>query len=96
VSSISPDAGAAGPGAAEPPAAEPPAADGGSVGVVVPLGFTGSPQTIRDWASSLAAAGLTARGPLLTARGPLLTGRGPLLTGRGGTWQELAKTGRSA
>jgi carboxylesterase len=79
VSSISPDAGAAGPGAAEPPAAEPFAADGGSVGVLVLHGFTGSPQTIRDWASYLAAAGLSVRAPLLA--------------GHGGTWQDLAKTG---
>jgi len=82
VSSISPDvgaAGAAGPDAAEPPPAEPFAADGGSVGVLVLHGFTGSPQTIRGWASSLAAAGLTVRAPLLA--------------GHGGTWRELAKTG---
>jgi carboxylesterase len=93
VSSLSPDAGAAGPGAAEPPpeafaaeafaaeafAAEAFAADGGPVGVLVLHGFTGSPQTIRDWASYLAAAGLTVRAPLLA--------------GHGGSWQELAKTG---
>jgi carboxylesterase len=74
VSSISPDAGAAGPGAAEPFAA-----NGGPVGVLVLHGFTGSPQTIRDWASYLAAAGLTVRAPLLA--------------GHGWTWEELAKTG---
>jgi hypothetical protein len=82
VSSISPDAGAAGaaePAAAEPLAAAPFAADGGSVGVLVLHGFTGSPQTIRDWASYLAAAGLSVRAPLLA--------------GHGGTWQDLAKTG---
>jgi esterase/lipase len=66
VSSLSPDA-------------EPFAADGGPVGVLVLHGFTGSPQTIRDWASHLAAAGLTVRAPLLA--------------GHGGSWQELAKTG---
>jgi len=69
VSSISPDVGAA----------EPFAADGDSVGVLILHGFTGSPQTIRDWASSLAAAGLTVRAPLLA--------------GHGGPWQDLAKTG---
>lgn len=89
VSSLSPDAGAdapgvtvsgaTAPGAAEPPAAEPFAADGGPVGVLVLHGFTGSTQTILDWASSLAAAGLTVRAPLLA--------------GHGGSWQELAKTG---
>jgi carboxylesterase len=84
VSSQSPDAGAGGPGAAEPPAAEPFAAgpfaaDGGPVGILVLHGFTGSTQTILDWASYLAAAGLTVRAPLLA--------------GHGGTWQDLAKTG---
>ena len=78
VSSLSPDAGAAVPGAAEPPA-EPFSADGGPVGVLVLHGFTGSTQTIHDWAASLAAAGLTVRAPLLA--------------GHGGSWQDLAKTG---
>ena len=54
-------------------------ADGGTVGVLVLHGFTGSPQTIRDWAASLASAGLTVRAPLLA--------------GHGGTWQDLGKTG---
>jgi carboxylesterase len=71
VSSLSPDA--------EPYAAEPFSADGGPVGVLVLHGFTGSTQTIRDWAAYLAAAGLTVRAPLLA--------------GHGGTWQDLAKTG---
>jgi carboxylesterase len=71
VSSLSPDA--------EPLSAEPFAADGGPVGVLVLHGFTGSTQTVRDWAAYLAAAGLTVRAPLLA--------------GHGGTWQELAKTG---
>ena len=66
VSSLSPDA-------------EPFSADGGPVGVLVLHGFTGSPQTVRGWASHLAAAGLTVRAPLLA--------------GHGGTWQDLAKTG---
>ena len=63
----------------EPLSAEPFSADGGPVGVLVLHGFTGSPQTVRDWAAYLAAAGLTVRAPLLA--------------GHGGTWQELAKTG---
>jgi carboxylesterase len=63
----------------EPLSAEPFSADGGPVGVLVLHGFTGSPQTVRDWAAHLAAAGLTVRAPLLA--------------GHGGTWQELAKTG---
>jgi carboxylesterase len=66
VSSLSPDAG-------------PFSADGGPVGVLVLHGFTGSTQTIRDWAAHLASAGLTVRAPLLA--------------GHGGTWQDLAKTG---
>jgi carboxylesterase len=53
--------------------------DAGAVGVLVLHGFTGSPQTIQDWASYLEAAGLTVRAPLLA--------------GHGGTWQDLAKTG---
>ena len=63
----------------EPPDPEPFAADGGPVGVLVLHGFTGSTQTIRDWAAFLAAAGLTVRAPLLA--------------GHGGSWQKLAKTG---
>jgi carboxylesterase len=66
VSSLSPDA-------------EPFSADGGPVGVLVLHGFTGSTQTVRDWAAHLAAAGLTVRAPLLA--------------GHGRTWQDLAKTG---
>jgi carboxylesterase len=58
---------------------EPFAADGGPVGVLVLHGFTGSTQTVRDWAQYLAAAGLTVRAPLLA--------------GHGGSWQELARTG---
>ena len=71
VSSLSPDA--------EPSSAEPFSADGGPVGVLVLHGFTGSTQTVRDWAAHLAAAGLTVRAPLLA--------------GHGRTWQDLAKTG---
>jgi carboxylesterase len=61
------------------PDAEAFAADGGPVGVLVLHGFTGSTQTVRDWASYLAEAGLTVRAPLLA--------------GHGRTWQELARTG---
>ena len=79
VSSLSPEPLSAEPLSAEPFSAEPFSADGGPVGVLVLHGFTGSPQTVRDWAAYLAAAGLTVRAPLLA--------------GHGGTWQELAKTG---
>ena len=78
MSSPSPDAGASA-GALSGPSTGPFSADGGPVGVLILHGFTGSPQTVRDWAESLAAAGLTVRVPLLA--------------GHGGTWQELAKTG---
>jgi carboxylesterase len=78
VSSPSPDAGASA-SSLSGPSTGPFSADGGPVGVLVLHGFTGSPQTIRDWAASLAAAGFTVRAPLLA--------------GHGGTWQELAKTG---
>jgi carboxylesterase len=78
MSSPSPDAGASA-GALPGPSTGPFSADGGPVGVLILHGFTGSPQTIRDWASYLAAAGLTVRAPLLA--------------GHGGSWQELAKTG---
>ena len=78
MSSSSPDAGASS-GALSGPSTGPFSADGGPVGVLILHGFTGSPQTVRDWAESLAAAGLTVRVPLLA--------------GHGGTWQELAKTG---
>jgi carboxylesterase len=71
VSSISP-------GAATPEAA-PFSADGGPVGVLVLHGFTGSPRTVRPWATHLAEAGLTVRAPLLA--------------GHGADWRELAKTG---
>jgi carboxylesterase len=74
VSSLSPSS-----GASAGPSTGAFSADGGPVGVLVLHGFTGSPQTIRDWAAFLAAAGLTVRAPLLA--------------GHGGTWQELAKTG---
>jgi carboxylesterase len=58
--------------------AEPFSADGGPVGVLVLHGFTGSPQTVRDWAGHLAGAGLTVRAPVLA--------------GHGGNWRQLART----
>ena len=79
VSSLSPEPLPAEPSSPEPSSAEPFSADGGPVGVLVLHGFTGSTQTVRDWAAYLAAAGLTVRAPLLA--------------GHGGTWQDLAKTG---
>ncbi|WP_426998937.1 alpha/beta hydrolase [Pseudarthrobacter sp. N5] len=51
---------------------------GPSVGVVLSHGFTGSPQGLRGWAESLAAAGFAVRMPLLP--------------GHGTTWQELGRT----
>jgi carboxylesterase len=60
------------------PGAEPFAADGGSIGVVVSHGFTGTPQSVRPWAEHLAAAGYTVRLPRLP--------------GHGTTWQELNAT----
>jgi carboxylesterase len=61
------------------PGAEPFSADGGSVGVLVCHGFTGSPRTVRPWAEYLAAAGLTIRAPRLP--------------GHGTTWQDCNQTG---
>lgn len=55
------------------------ASDGGTVGVLVCHGFTGSPRAVRPWAEYLAAAGLTVRAPRLP--------------GHGTAWQDLAKTG---
>lgn len=61
------------------PGAEPFAADGGPLGVLVLHGFTGSPYSVRPWASHLAAAGLTVRAPRLP--------------GHGTSWQDLNRTG---
>jgi carboxylesterase len=60
--------------------AEPFAADGpaGEPGVLVLHGFTGTPQSVRPWAQSLADAGLTVRLPLLP--------------GHGTRWQDLNAT----
>ena len=65
--------------AAIQPGAEPFSADGGSVGVLVLHGFTGSPRAVRPWAEHLAAAGLTVHAPRLP--------------GHGTTWQHLSRTG---
>ncbi len=60
------------------PGAEPFQADGGDVAVLLVHGFTGTPQSLRDWAEHHAAAGLTVRLPRLP--------------GHGTTWQELNRT----
>lgn len=61
------------------PGAEPFAADGGSVGVLLSHGFTGTPASMRPWAEYLAAAGYTVRLPLLP--------------GHGTRWQDCNRTG---
>jgi carboxylesterase len=66
----------------EPPSGaadeQPFAHDGGSVGVVLSHGFTGTPATMRPWADHLAAAGYTVRLPLLP--------------GHGATWRETNRS----
>ncbi|MBL7491537.1 alpha/beta fold hydrolase [Frankia sp. AgB1.9] len=52
---------------------------GGPVGVLLVHGFTGTPQSLRQWGDFLAAAGLTVRCPLLP--------------GHGTRWQDMAQTG---
>jgi len=52
--------------------------DGGSTGVLLCHGFTGSPQSLRPWAEYLAAAGISVSLPRLP--------------GHGTTWQEMART----
>lgn len=66
-------------GSAVRPGAEAFTHDGGPVGVLLCHGFTGSPQTLRDWADYLAGAGLTVSLPRLP--------------GHGTTWQDMARTG---
>ncbi len=44
-------------------------ADGGPIGVVVSHGFTGTPESVRDWAHALADAGYSVRLPLLPGHG---------------------------
>ena len=60
------------------PGAEPFSHDGGDVGVLVCHGFTGSPQSMRPLAQSLADEGFTVRLPRLP--------------GHGTTWQEMNRT----
>ena len=51
---------------------------GGPVGVLLCHGFTGTPQSLRGWASHLAGAGLTVSLPLLP--------------GHGTAWPDMART----
>lgn len=60
------------------PGAEPFSRDGGTTGVLLCHGFTGSPQSLRPWAEFLADAGLSVRLPRLP--------------GHGTVWQDLART----
>ena len=60
------------------PGAEPFSAEGGSIGVVLSHGCTGSPQGLRPWAEHLAAAGCAVRLPRLP--------------GHGTSWQEMNAT----
>jgi carboxylesterase len=53
-------------------------AGGSRTGVLLCHGFTGSPQSMRPWAETLAAAGLSVSLPRLP--------------GHGTTWQEMART----
>lgn len=58
--------------------AEPLSVEGGPIGALVLHGFTGTPQGVRDWALSLAGAGLTVAAPRLP--------------GHGTRWQDMART----
>ena len=60
------------------PGAEPFFHSGGSTGVLLCHGFTGTPASLRPWADYLAAAGLTVSLPRLP--------------GHGTTWQDMAHT----
>jgi carboxylesterase len=60
------------------PGAEPFSHPGGTTGVLLCHGFTGSPQSLRGWAGFLADAGLTVSLPLLP--------------GHGTSWQEMNST----
>jgi carboxylesterase len=60
------------------PGAEPFTHAGGSTGVLLCHGFTGSPQSLRPWAEYLAEAGLSVWLPRLP--------------GHGTTWQDMART----
>ncbi|WP_390479735.1 alpha/beta hydrolase, partial [Frankia casuarinae] len=56
-------------GAAVLPGAEPFEFEGGSVGVLLVHGFTGSPGSMRPWGEYLSAVGLTVSCPLLPGHG---------------------------
>jgi carboxylesterase len=60
------------------PGAEPFFHEGGSIGVLLCHGFTGSPASLRPWAAHLAGAGCSVSLPRLP--------------GHGTTWQEMAHT----
>lgn len=60
------------------PGAEPFAHDGGDTGVLLCHGFTGTPQSLRPWATALAAEGMTVRLPRLP--------------GHGTSWPEMNRT----
>ncbi|HUY45294.1 MAG TPA: alpha/beta fold hydrolase [Streptosporangiaceae bacterium] len=60
------------------PGAEPYFHAGGSTGVLLCHGFTGSPSSLRPWGEYLAEAGLTVSVPRLP--------------GHGTTWQEMSRT----
>jgi carboxylesterase len=60
------------------PGAEPFTHDGGTTGVLLCHGFTGSPQSLRPWAEYLAAEGLSVSLPRLP--------------GHGTNWREMART----
>ena len=60
------------------PGAEPWAQDGGSTGVLLIHGFTGSPKSMTPWGKELANEGWTVRVPRLP--------------GHGTTWQEMNRT----
>jgi len=60
------------------PGAEPFSHDGGSTGVLLCHGFTGSPHSLRAWAEYLADAGLSVSLPRLP--------------GHGTTWREMGRT----
>ncbi|MFF4831256.1 alpha/beta hydrolase [Streptomyces sp. NPDC001315] len=61
------------------PGAEPYRHEGGEVGVLLCHGFTGSPQSLRPWAESLAERALTVSLPLLP--------------GHGTRWEDMQLTG---
>jgi carboxylesterase len=51
------------------PGAEPYAADGGSTGILLLHGFTGSPKSMKPWGERMAAEGHTVRVPRLPGHG---------------------------